>query len=95
MTYPRQWIGTNPPSCDFCRHDENIIDTFYDAATELGPWAVMCPVHYRAFGLPMGQEYKLTNGVWLKTRNLNGQPDRPTLDDENAEMARAEREEKS
>jgi hypothetical protein len=50
----------------------------------------MCVKHFITNGLPMGQEYKLTDGVWLKTRNLNGTPDRLTLDDENREMAREE-----
>lgn len=101
---PKFWNGSNP-TCDFCKMERNILGighVFFDAATRQGPWALMCRQHYMFYGLPMGQEYRREtfNGatVWVKTRNLNGQPDRPTLDDENAEMAaeeRAEQESKS
>lgn len=88
MTARKLWRGDT--ACDFCRSP--ITGGYlYDAATHQGPWAVMCQGHYDMYGLPMGQEYRLTDGLWLKTRNLNGTADRPTLDDENAEMAREER----
>jgi hypothetical protein len=94
VTKPRKWRGPVPP-CDFCKDNSRIISVFFDAATTYGPWAIMCGMHYRQVGLPMGQEYRRVGDEWVKSCNLNGQPDRPTLDDENAEMERAEREEKS
>jgi hypothetical protein len=96
---PRKtWRGSNP-TCDFCKMERNILGighVFFDAATLQGPWALMCRQHFMLYGLPMGQEYRCEGDQWFKVRNLDGKPDRPTLDDENAEMAAEEaRERKS
>ena len=37
------------PKCDFC--DEK---ARYDGKTRTGPWAYMCPTHWRAHGMKLG-----------------------------------------
>lgn len=44
------------PECDFCKHD-----AYYDGKTKVGPWAYMCPVHFKAYGTGLG----LGRGQWL------------------------------
>jgi hypothetical protein len=68
------WIGgLEKPICDFCQHDDEIknFGMFFDAATTLGPWALMCPRHYAGVGIAMGQQYKAEGSRWVKVRNLH------------------------
>lgn len=37
------------PKCDFC---EGI--AIYDGKTKMGPWANMCPYHFKAHGIGLG-----------------------------------------
>ncbi|MCP4897354.1 MAG: hypothetical protein GY906_10320 [bacterium] len=37
------------PPCDFCKEDAR-----YDGKTRTGPWAYMCPTHWRAHGMKLG-----------------------------------------
>lgn len=65
------WIGDAPTKCDTC--DTKITTTFFDAKTEMGPWACMCPSCQNLgpglgeVGTGRGQEYrKQKDGKWLK-----------------------------
>lgn len=68
---PVYWAG--PIShCDVCRTPFEKV--FYDAKTNGGPWACMCPSCQNLgpglgkTGLGIGQKYELqSDGKWLKT----------------------------
>lgn len=69
---PAYWYSPKPEKCDTC--DTPIVSKFYDAKTEMGPWACMCPSCQNLgpglgqLGLGKGQEYtKQPDGKWLKT----------------------------
>jgi hypothetical protein len=69
---PRYWLGEAPIDCQTC--PEKIDDCFYDAKTDYGPWAFMCPACFHLgpglsrVGVGLGQEYtKQEDGRWLKT----------------------------
>lgn len=47
------WMGSPPVKCDICH--KPITDTFIDGATNMGPWANMCPSCYHQFGRGLGQ----------------------------------------
>ena len=64
------WRGTRPQCCDGC--EAAIAERFYDAATRLGPWALMCPqcfpLYGRGLGTGVGQEFtKDSAGAYAKT----------------------------
>lgn len=66
------WLGPVPTECDTCGGD--MTTRFYDAQTDIGPWASMCPsCHHLGPGLGRvgpgkGQEFtKQSDGRWLKT----------------------------
>ncbi len=67
----KKWIGSVPVLCDTCKTP--IRNKFYDAATRLGCWAIMCPSCQEfgpglaRLGSGRGQEYTLTSGQWPKT----------------------------
>lgn len=65
-----QWCSPTPTNCDIC--DGSISDTFYDAATDYGPWGIMCPMcfkgHGRGLGLGKGQEYRRSDDKFIKVR---------------------------
>lgn len=61
-----------PKNCDTC--DTKIVDVFYDAKTDFGPWANMCPSCFHVgpglckLGTGFGQEYrKQKDGSFTKT----------------------------
>lgn len=67
----KYWAGS-VPACDTC--DTPIVDKFYDAKTEMGPWANMCPSCFTLgpglgrLGTGLGQEYtKQPDGRFGKT----------------------------
>jgi hypothetical protein len=67
-----EWMSEPPTKCDTC--DTPIDKTFFDAATQYGPWACMCPsCQHLGPGLDRvgpgkGQKYeKQADGSWLKT----------------------------
>ena len=70
-----RWYGLPPKHCDAC--GTAITDKFYDARTEHGPWACMCPSCFTLgpgvgrLGKGLGQEYsKVESGgnvTWPKT----------------------------
>jgi hypothetical protein len=66
-----QWIGKVPGFCEIC--DGPINDKFYDAATTMGPWALMCPTCFHhgmgigKTGIGRGQEYTRDGDSWVKT----------------------------
>ena len=70
MVREKYWVGSVEDTDDF---GERITDVFYDAATLMGPWAIMSPrsfhTHgYGRVGTGMGQKYeKQADGRWLKT----------------------------
>ena len=37
------------PKCDFCSATAQ-----YDGKTRMGPWANMCPMHFRTYGIGLG-----------------------------------------
>lgn len=52
MTNPKphtQVVVLRLPKCDFCGKDAR-----YDGKTEMGPWANMCPQHFRMYGVGLG-----------------------------------------
>lgn len=66
----KYWQGTAPAACDVC--GAQIVDTFSDAKTPMGPWANLCPGCASSmsvrYGLGFGQKYeKQSDGRWLKT----------------------------
>ena len=70
-TQPRYYLGTAPKQCDLCHSTIKV--QFVDGATQMGPWADMCPLCHTqkglGFGTGRGQEYtKQRNGRWLKTK---------------------------
>lgn len=66
----RFWIGDVPKRDDFGLAIDKV---FFDGRTQQGPWAIMTPYSWRAYGvgrtgLGRGQKYeKQTDGKWLKT----------------------------
>lgn len=66
----KYWMGTISANDDF---GDKIEDTFYDAKTLQGPWAIMTPKSFRlksygTLGTGFGQKYeKQADGKWLKT----------------------------
>ena len=66
---PRHWVGDVGPKDDF---GDAIHEVFYDAKTDHGPWAIMTPKSWRAYGcgrvgMGFGQVYKKqADGRWLK-----------------------------
>ena len=70
-----KWLSSPPTHCDTC--DKAITTKFYDAKTQMGPWANMCPTcftlgpGYGKLGQGLGQEYtkKMIDRkeVWEKT----------------------------
>lgn len=67
----KYWMSTPPSFCDTC--NAPIVSKFYDAKTEMGPWACMCPEcqvkgpGLNRVGTGKGQEYTLQDGKWVKT----------------------------
>ena len=70
---PKYWAGKIGPTDDF---GGEITDTFYDAKTMRGPWAIMNPASFArhritrdgSLGMGLGQKYeKQEDGRWLKT----------------------------
>ena len=66
------WMGPAPTNCDVC--ETKITIKFYDAKTNIGPWASMCPSCHNLgpglgrLGTGLGQEYtKQPDGKFLKT----------------------------
>ncbi len=66
------WMGPAPTNCDTC--STPITNKFYDAKTEMGPWACMCPSCQNLgpglgkLGTGFGQEYtKRADGKFEKT----------------------------
>lgn len=46
------WIGNIPEKCDIC--ERPIKKEFIDGATMQGPWAIMCSMCHRMYGLGIG-----------------------------------------
>ena len=72
MSEPTRWLSPVPGFCETC--GAPIINKFYDAKTEDGPWACMCPTcqtlgpGLNQLGTGKGQEYaKNKFGHWIKT----------------------------
>lgn len=68
----KYWMSEIPAKCDTC--DTPIKNKFYDAKTEMGPWANMCPSCFGLgpgigkLGQGFGQEYtKQSDGKFIKT----------------------------
>jgi len=40
------------PTCDVCGDGETLAK--YDGKTIMGPWAMMCPEHFKVYGLGLG-----------------------------------------
>lgn len=40
------------PKCDFCGKE-----AYFDAKTQLGPWAFMCEEHFKQYGIRLGTGY--------------------------------------
>jgi hypothetical protein len=40
--------------CDFCKQDGVERDAKYDGKTKMGPWANMCEMHFKHYGLGLG-----------------------------------------
>ena len=57
----KRWLGGVPDACEVCGGDWLRQKYFYDAATKLGQWAIMCGAchkqHGRGLGTGLGQKY--------------------------------------
>lgn len=42
------------PDCDFCNLLGKGVKASVDGATKMGPWANMCPEHFRQYGVGLG-----------------------------------------
>jgi hypothetical protein len=42
------------PNCDICQQDGTYTEAKYDGATRMGPWAYMCDIHFRMYGVGLG-----------------------------------------
>ena len=66
-----RWLGQVPTLCETC--DSPITKKFYDAGTQTGPWACMCPSCFAfgpgrgKLGTGVGQEYTKKGEHWVKT----------------------------
>jgi hypothetical protein len=67
------WSGPIPTECDTC--ETPITEIFYDAKTQYGSWANMCPSCHTLgpglgkLGLGLGQKYeKQITGRFMKTK---------------------------
>ena len=71
MSNVARWLSPVPGFCETCYGP--IKDKFYDAKTNIGPWACMCPTcftlgpGYGKLGMGMGQEYTFDGKHWIKT----------------------------
>ena len=71
MSDQARWLSPVPGFCETC--DGPIKDKFYDAKTNMGPWACMCPTcftlgpGYSKLGTGLGQEYTFDGKHWIKT----------------------------
>ena len=71
------------PKCDFCSKQAK-----YDGKTRMGPWAYMCPTHFRMYGVGLG----LGRGQKLIIGNpLGGKPIRNPVIAQTSSRAEAER----
>lgn len=70
---PKYWFGRVREHDDF---GVPIVDIFYDAKTNRGPWAIMAPASFEkhritrdgSLGPGLGQRYeRQPDGRWLKT----------------------------
>ena len=52
MKIKKKWLGIVPSMCDICQN--KIADEFFDAKTDAGPWANMCPECFIKFGVGLG-----------------------------------------
>jgi hypothetical protein len=56
----KYWMGQTE-TCDICKQDLKSGNTFYDARTKMGPWALCCQECFKEYGvgvgLGVGQEY--------------------------------------
>ena len=52
-----RWRGEKPTTCQLC--EQPLVDTFRDAPTKFGPWALMCERCYTTDAWPMGQQYSM------------------------------------
>ncbi len=68
---PVLWLGSKPTKCQTCSNKINKV--FYDMATTMGPWGILCPTcallgpGIGRTGTGFGQKYELQNGQWVKT----------------------------
>lgn len=64
-----RWLGPLG-NCDFCERPLKGFPKFYDAKTQLGPWALMCPDCYAHYGIGLGlgrgQEYATDTRLKLR-----------------------------
>ena len=71
MSNVARWLSPVPGFCETC--NDPIKDKFYDAKTNMGPWACMCLTcftlgpGYGKLGIGMGQEYTFDGKHWIKT----------------------------
>jgi len=72
MSKEVKWLGSAPDKCDTC--DTPIGNIFYDAKTEFGPWACMCPSCFTLgpglgkLGTGFGQKFEKKDiQVFIKT----------------------------
>lgn len=71
MSEPVRWLSPVPGFCETC--DTPLKKVFYDAKTNMGPWACMCPTcftlgpGYGKLGTGLGQEYTFDGKHWIKT----------------------------
>jgi|ETN01SMinimDraft_4_1059930.scaffolds.fasta_scaffold106952_2 hypothetical protein len=67
----KYWYGTVPEKCDICEGKINAL--FYDAATDRGPWGILCNLCWisygRGLGTGLGQRYEFNAATkkWEKT----------------------------
>jgi hypothetical protein len=47
-------VITQPKRCDFCMRRGQVNEASYDGKTVMGPWANMCEMDFKEFGVGLG-----------------------------------------
>jgi hypothetical protein len=55
QTGGREAVVAVIPNCDLCSSEGKTTEAVVDGKTQMGPWAYMCPAHFRQYGVGLGE----------------------------------------